>query len=326
MVVNQMTKFGILLTNTGTPDEPTPSAVRRYLAEFLSDRRIVQLPRLIWLPILYGIILVVRPKRSAKLYAEIWTSEGSPMRYLMQRIADKLSSSLNLPVMLGMNYGNPSIKQGLEQLRAAQVEKIIVLPAYPQFSHTTTSSTYDRVLAATRHWPTPPHIVKVTSYAAHPAYIQALAHRIQQTWQESGRPQHLLISFHGIPERFVKAGDPYQTECETTAQLLAAALALQPGEWTLCYQSVFGYDKWLQPSTQALFESLPASGTTHVDIICPGFAADCLETLEEIAKTGSESFIAAGGKQFRYIPALNESDEHIAVLNQIVTAHMNEQK
>lgn len=313
-----MPKFGILLTNTGTPDAPTPSAVRRYLAEFLSDRRIVQLPRLVWLPILYGIILVVRPKRSAKLYHEIWTPEGSPMRVIMQRISSKLSAKLNLPVELGMNYGNPSIKHGLSKLREQQVEKAIVLPLYPQFSHTTTSSTYDRVKAATKAEPALPEIVSVKSYAANPEYIRALANRIQDTWQQHGRPDHLLVSFHGIPERFVKAGDPYQTECETSARLLAEALALKPTEWTLCYQSVFGYDKWLQPSTQALFESLPQDGVKKLDIICPGFATDCLETLEEIAKTGAESFLEAGGEAFRYIPALNDSDEQIELLAQIV--------
>jgi ferrochelatase len=317
-----MPKFGILLTNTGTPDAPTPGAVRRYLAEFLSDRRIVQLPRLIWLPILYGIILVVRPKRSAKLYHEIWTPEGSPMRVIMQRISEKLSGKLNIPVELGMNYGNPSIRDGLASLCAQDVEKIIVLPLYPQFSHTTTSSTYDRVKAVTKNDMAFPPIISITSYAANTDYIHALAKRIQDTWKQGGRPDHLLISFHGIPERFVKAGDPYQTECETSARLLADALALKPEEWTLCYQSVFGYDKWLQPSTQALFESLPVAGVKKLDIICPGFATDCLETLEEIAKTGAESFLAAGGETFRYIPALNDTDEQIALLAQIASHQM----
>lgn len=319
-----MSIIGILLTNTGTPDAPTPSAVRRYLREFLSDRRIVKIPRLIWLPILYGIILTTRPAKSAALYKKIWTPQGSPMRHFMQQIRVMLEEHLNKAgddiflVELGMNYGNPSINTGLDKLKKSGAEKIIILPLFPQYSDTTTSSTYDRVNAAIRKWTQQPTIDRIQYYAERPAYIEALANSIRKMWSEKGKPEHLLISFHGIPIRFVEAGDPYQSQCEQTATLLANELKLSPKDWTLCYQSQFGYDKWLKPSTQMLFTELPKQGLKKVDIICPGFPVDCLETLEEIAIAGKKSFIEAGGEALRYIPALNDSEEQVEMLAEIV--------
>ena len=325
-MAKNMFKIGILLTNTGTPTAPTTGAVRRYLREFLSDKRIVQLPRLIWLPILYGLILPLRPRRSAKLYKKIWTHEGSPMRAIMQKIVPmlqkKLTASALVEIEMGMHYGEPSIQQGLENLRQKQIDKLIVLPLFPQYSNTTSASTFDRVVKTIKKWPALPEICMLHDYATHPDYIHALATSVRKTWEAQGQQAHLLISFHGIPERFVNMGDPYQTQCEQTAQLLAKELALSAEKWTLCYQSQFGYDKWLKPSTQVLFSELPKRGIKNVDVICPGFSVDCLETLEEIAISGKEMFLEAGGESLRYISALNDSDRHIATLVEVIAKHL----
>lgn len=313
-----MPKIGILLTNTGTPEAPTPSAVRRYLREFLSDKRVVQLPRIIWLPILYGLVLTFRPYRSAKLYEKIWTKKGSPMRILMQQLANNLqNNSRNIAVEIGMNYGNPSIKEALQNFSESDLDKIIVIPLFPQYSYTTTASSFDRLHKALRKWPQHPEIIKIENYFDNQHYIQALASSVRQAWNHHPA-QHLLISFHGIPKRFVDAGDPYQHECEQTAKLLASELKLPADKWTLCYQSQFGYDKWLKPSTQELFLELPKRGIKNIDVICPGFSVDCLETLEEIAIKGRETFQHSGGESLRYIPALNDSDEHIQMLLNIL--------
>lgn len=319
-------KIGVLLTNTGTPDSPTTSAVRRYLREFLSDIRIVKIPRIIWLPILYLLILTFRPRRSAALYQKIWTPDGSPMRTIMQRLCNKLKNKINtnshsFQIAIGMNYGNPSIHDALEKLRAENINELIVLPLYPQYSNTTTASTFDRVYHALHEWPSLPAITMLRDYAAHPEYISALAHSVKEFWRVHGQAEHLLISFHGLPQRFADAGDPYPQRCEQTANMLAAALNLSSNQWTLCYQSQFGYDKWLQPSTQTLISELPSKNIKDIDVICPGFAIDCLETLEEIAERGKEDFIAAGGNDLRLIPALNDSDEQVCLLNNLVQQH-----
>lgn len=325
--------LGILLTNTGTPDAPTTGAVRRYLREFLSDKRIVQLPRVVWLPILYGAILPLRPKRSAKLYQRIWTADGSPMRSEMQQIRHALLAKATtrfaqthektkVHVEIGMNYGNPSIRDGLDKLRHQKVDKIIVLPLYPQYSNTTTASTFDRVTKSLKKWPSLPDFHLIKSYATEPAYIAALAQSVRTARAQGGAHEHLLISFHGIPERFAQQGDPYPQQCEQTALLLAKALGLQAHEWTLCYQSQFGYDRWLKPSTQALFTELPQRGIRSIDIVCPGFSVDCLETLEEIAIAGEKSFKQAGGHALRYIPALNAEDIHVNAMLDVLDPHL----
>lgn len=307
-------KVGILLTNTGTPDAPTPAAVRKYLREFLSDKRIVKLPRLIWLPILYGLILPLRPRRSAKLYQTIWTTDGSPMRVIMKKIQQALHDKLSAPVEIGMNYGTPSIKESLETLRSKQVDEIIILPLYPQESFTTTASSLDRVQQVTRQWDNPPNFTSIQRYADHPQYISALARVVQLASTKINHSRHLLMSFHGIPQSFVEGGDPYQKQCELTSRLLANELKLPENKWSLCYQSQFGYAKWLKPATFDLLAELPKQGITEVDIICPGFSVDCLETLEEIAIRGKEIFLDAGGQSFRYLPALNDSPEQINLL------------
>lgn len=319
-----MSKIGLLLTNTGTPDAPTPNAVRAYLREFLSDKHVVQLPRIIWLPILYGLVLPLRPKKSVKFYQKIWTTQGSPMRFTMEKITTLLQNKLNkihhaqFHVEMGMNYGNPSIPQGLNKLRQQNVDKIIILPLYPQYSHTTTASTFHRVANTIKKWSTVPEICLIRDYADNEDYIRALASSAISRFSERALPDHLLISFHGIPERYARNGDPYKVLCEKTAYLIAEELKLPRHKWSLCFQSQFGYDKWLKPSTQRLLVELPKQGYKNIDIICPGFPVDCLETLEEIALTGTESFLAAGGESLRYIPALNDSDAHINLLTNMI--------
>jgi len=306
--------LGILLTNSGTPEAPTPPAVKAYLQEFLSDRRIVQLPRWLWLPILHSFILLTRPQKAAKLYEKIWTPEGSPMRVIMQSLRNKLHRQTDLPIAIGMNYGTPSIAEGLHALAQQGVEHILVLPLYPQYSYTTTESSIDRVLIACKRSNqfTKIRFTYVKGYAEDMHYLTALANSIRP-WLDATR--HLVFSFHGIPQRFANKGDPYQQQCEQTATALANALHLSPAQWTLGYQSQFGYDRWLQPALSNLLVELPQRGILSLDVVCPGFAVDCLETLEEIALRSREIFMAAGGKSFRYIPALNDSDAQVAWLD-----------
>lgn len=323
-------KIGVLLINTGTPEAPTTKAVRRYLREFLSDRNVVRLPRLFWLPILHGIILPLRPRKSAKLYQNIWTNDGSPLRYHMLNIGAKLQTYLNqktndaYKVVIGMNYGSPSIQSAVDQLCRIPVDELIVLPLFPQYSTTTTLSALTRTQDALKKAAHKPNTHTIDRYADNDRYIDALKQGITNAWQQQPPSPHLLISFHGIPKRFVNQGDPYQQQCELTAERLAKKLNLAKDQWTLCYQSRFGYDKWLQPSTQDLLSQLPKQGVTSIDILCPGFACDCLETLEEIALTGKEIFLAAGGQSLRYIPALNDSAAHIECLSELIQTHLQQ--
>jgi len=315
-------KIGILITNTGTPDESSVQATRRYLREFLSDQRIVQLPRFIWLPILYGLILPFRAKKSAKLYQLIAQKSGLPLRTNMLKIAEKVEQQLNqqgqyrYTVKVGMNYGNPSIQSALKELEQSDIDTLITLPLFPQYSNTTTAATHDRVVNSLQKWQHLPHHHFIRDYADHPHYIAALCNRLKQFWQTHGKGQHLLISFHGIPKRYIDKGDPYATHCQKTAKALANTLSLQSDEWTLCYQSQFGYDKWLQPATQTVIQSLAQTGLKTIDVICPGFSVDCLETLEEIAIRYEKEFVGRGGEQLRYCAALNDQIDYItAILN-----------
>jgi len=309
-------EIGVLITNIGTPRTPTPTAVRSYLKKFLSDKRIVELPHLIWWPILYGIILPFRSKQSAKLYQKIWTKEGSPLLLNSQKITKKLQTQLNCPVELGMQYSDPSIPSALQALHK-KVRKIIVLPLYPQYSATTTASTFDQIANTFKTWRNIPEICTINDYSTDPGYIQALCHSIQKTWQLQGK-KHLLFSFHGIPKRYVTAGDPYLEHCKNTVLLIAHTLKLTDAEWSLAFQSRLGRAEWLTPYTDNVLKLLPKKGITDLHMICPGFAADCLETLEEIAIRGQETFLHAGGKSFYYIPALNDSDDHIKALENII--------
>jgi ferrochelatase len=318
--MKQNIRWGVLFVNLGTPDEPTAAAVRRYLAEFLHDKRVVDLSRWIWCPVLHGIILRVRPPKVAKLYQSIWTEQGSPLLVISQRQVEAVQQQLKgegleIRVALAMNYGSPSIAEGFKQL--GTVDKLLVLPLYPQFSSATTASVMDRVSQYLKQQWNCPEVHYVRSYYDHPMYIEALANSVRQEWTLRSQPDVLLMSFHGIPQRYANLGDPYPQECEVTAQLLAEALGLSKDQWQLCYQSRFGREPWLQPYTDETLASLGSQGKS-VDVICPGFAADCLETLEEIKEQNRETFLASGGSDYNYIPCLNDSSDHIQLLTQLV--------
>jgi protoporphyrin/coproporphyrin ferrochelatase len=314
----------VLLVNLGTPEAPTPPALRRYLAEFLGDRRVVDLPRWLWLPILHLVVLNTRPAKSAAKYAKIWTADGSPLKVHTEKQAKLLRGLLGhrgvagIEVAWGMRYGAPAMATALDQLAQRGADRILVLPLYPQYSGSATASTHDAVNAWRRRNPGGPAIVELHDYHDRPGYIGALAASIRNHWErEGGRADKLVMSFHGIPKRAVERGDPYADQCRRTAGLLAKELGL-PGEaWQLTFQSRFGAAEWLQPYTQPTLEDLARSGVGAVDVVCPGFAADCLETLEEIGMECRHAFLAAGGKTFRYIPCLNERDDWIAALADI---------
>jgi len=321
-------KLGILLVNLGSPDAPTSSAVRRYLAQFLSDPRVIESNRLLWWLILHGVILRVRPARAAKSYQKVWTDDGSPLTHISrlqtQAIQKKLEARFrgHVIVDLAMTYGKPSIKSGLEALRKAGARRLLILPLYPQYSATTTAAVFDEVTRVLQGWRWLPDLRMINQYHDHPKYIEAVASSIKKQWRENDRGDLLLFSFHGIPQRYVDSGDPYFCHCQKTARLVADKLALNPNEWKVVFQSRFGREAWLQPYCSVTLQELPASGVKSVDIICPGFAADCLETLEEIRMENKDLFLEAGGETFNYIPCLNESNEHIEALCEILTAHM----
>jgi ferrochelatase len=318
---------GVLLTNLGTPDEPTVPALRRYLAEFLSDRRVIETSGLIWQPILHGIILRTRPRRSAAAYAKIWTEAGSPLlaitRRQAQAVGEELASRCPGPVQVepAMRYGNPSIASALARLREANARRLLVVPLYPQYSAATTASTFDAVAAELSRWRWLPELRMVNHYHDHPGYIEALVESVRQFWAEHERPDRLLLSFHGLPKKYFLAGDPYYCECQKTARLLADELGLAENQWAVSFQSRFGPTEWLQPYTDKLLQQWAGAGVGNVHVICPGFSADCLETLEEISMQNRGLFLEAGGKSFSYIPALNDEPDHIHVLAQIVTEH-----
>lgn len=315
-------KIGILLTNIGTPEKPTPRAVRRYLKQFLSDPRVIELPKWLWWPILQGVILPFRARTSAKLYESIWKEEGSPLKIYSQNLQEKLQRHIQYPVALGMHYSNPSIASALDELRAASVKKIIVLPLYPQYSSTTTASTFDLVANTFKKWRTLPNLQLIQSYSHHPSYLRAIANSIQQAWKIEGRREHLLFSFHGIPKRYADRGDPYPELCHETAKAIATLLELKNDEWSIGFQSRIGRTGWVTPYTDELLLSFPNRGIKRLQVICPGFAVDCLETLEEIHLRGREQFLQAGGESFRTIPALNDTDQHIHALSDILSPYL----
>jgi len=318
---------GVLLTNLGTPSAPTRAAVRRYLAEFLSDRRVVELPRALWWPVLHGLILRLRPKRAAHAYAKVWTPQGSPLLAISRRQAQALQAALQerfpgpIRVALAMRYGQPSIRAGLEALRDAGARRVLVLPLYPQYSATTTASTFDAVARVLMGWRWLPELRMVTHYHDAPGYIEALARSIRGYWNEHGRGEQLLMSFHGLPRRNLLAGDPYHCECQKTARLLAESLGLGPEEYRVTFQSRFGRLEWLQPYTDATLRELAHQGVNRVDTVCPGFPADCLETLEEMDMQNRDTFLTEGGGEYHYIPALNDGPRHIDFLADLVGAH-----
>jgi len=296
---------GILLVNLGTPDAPTASAVRRYLGEFLADSRVVEIPRPIWLTILYLLILPRRSPRVAKNYQAIWSERGSPLRFHTEDQAAALGKLTGLPTVAAFRYGQPSLQAGMEALRDQGATKIVVLPMYPQNSATTTATILDKIADLLRPQRDVPDLEFIASYPTHPLYIEALAQSVRAHWDHHGRADKLLMSFHGLPARNVKLGDPYQSQCEQTGAALAEALQLGPDDWVQTYQSRFGPAAWLQPYTEPTLEEMAGNGVRTVDVICPGFLADCLETLEEIAIGANKTFQDAGGEELRYIPALN---------------------
>ena len=309
------TKTGILLANLGTPDAPTPGAVKRYLRQFLSDKRVVDTSRLLWWPLLRGVILPIRSPRVAKLYQSVWMEEGSPLMVYSRRQQQALATRLpDTPVALGMSYGSPSLASAVDDLLALGVEHIVVLPLYPQYSCSTVAAVWDelaRILAKKRAIP---GISFIRDYAEHPDYIHALAASVRASFAVHGEPDLLLLSYHGIPQRYANQGDDYPQRCRDTTRELVSALGLPPERVMMTFQSRFGREPWLTPYTDETLKMLGEKGTKHIQVLCPGFAADCLETLEEIAVQNREIFLEAGGKQYEYIPALNADAAHIEMM------------
>lgn len=320
-------RIGILLVNTGTPEAPEPREVRRFLARFLSDPRVVEIPRPLWLPILYGFILPFRPARSAAKYRKIWSAYGSPLLELSERLRAELSLTLAQRVLapftveLGMLYSRPSVSASLQRLRESGAQRILVVPMYPQYCGATTGAVYDQIHAELRRWRWLPELRFVAEYHDQPGYIDALQASVVQHWEANGRTKHLLISFHGIPERSFHLGDPYFCKCQKTARLLADELMLRETEWTVSFQSRFGPSGWLRPYTNQVLADLPTRGIRDVTVVCPGFPVDCLETLEEINIENREIFLRAGGHEFQYVPALNARTEHARFLADLVARH-----
>lgn len=321
-------RTGVLLVNLGTPAAPTAAALRPYLRQFLSDPRVVEIPRLIWSPILNGIILNTRPKTSAKKYASIWTDEGSPLLVHTARQTKLLAGHLaaaghdGLDVDFAMRYGTPAIGDTLEAMRARGCTRILVLPMYPQYSASTTATVTDEVGRCLGRWRNQPEMRFVRDFHDHPGYIAALVHSVREHWLVHGEPERLLLSFHGVPRRSLELGDPYHCECRKTGRLVAEGLGVAPERVLVTFQSRFGKARWLEPYTQPTLEHLAAQGVRRVDVMCPGFVADCLETLEEIALECREAFLGKGGRTFHYIACLNERHEWIAALAALVQDHL----
>ena len=324
------TRTAILLVNLGTPDAPTPSALRRYLGEFLSDPRVVEIPRALWWLILHGVILRVRPAKSAAKYASVWTPEGSPLAVWTAKQATLLQGYLGerghrpptLLVRHAMRYGKPSIAGVLDELKAQNVTRILVLPLYPQYAAATTASVNDAVMAWMRRQRRQPELRLVNHYHDDAGYVEALVQRVRAHWQTHGKGERLVLSFHGVPERSLHLGDPYHCECQVTARLLGERLGLAKGELLVTFQSRFGKAKWLTPYTEPTLVALAAQGVKNVDVMCPGFTGDCLETLEEIDREARAAYLAAGGERFNYIACLNDRHEWIAALAALALRHM----
>ena len=323
----QTPRTAVLYCNLGTPDAPTPVAVRRYLAEFLSDQRVVEIPRLLWLLILHGIILRFRPAKSAAKYASIWTPEGSPLKLWTEKQAALLQTALqaqgdHVLVRWAMRYGSGSIASQLDALKTEGVTRVLVLPAYPQYSATTTASVFDAVYQWAARTRSIVELRFVNHYHDHAQYIAALKARVQAHWAEHGRPEVLVMSFHGVPARTLALGDPYHCECFKTARLLAEALGLEKTQYKVTFQSRLGRAKWLEPYTEPTLIAMAQSGTKRVDVVCPGFTSDCLETLEEINMEARHAFLGAGGSDFHYIECLNDSAPGIQALAAVARQHM----
>jgi ferrochelatase len=315
----QPARIGVLVTNLGTPDAPERGALKRYLKQFLWDPRVVEVPRPLWWLILNGIILNVRPSRSAAAYRTVWTEAGSPLLLHTKAQAEALQQSLgeDVAVAFAMRYGNPGIEPAIDQLLATGVRKLVVLPLYPQYSGPTGGSTFDAVTDYLRRRRWVPELRFLNHYCDHPAYIAALAESVREHWEQHGRADKLLLSYHGEPQRYLDQGDPYYCQCQKTSRLLAAALELNEDQYLTTFQSRFGREPWLKPYTDDTLRELPGQGVKSVQVVCPGFAADCLETLEEIGVENRSYFEQAGGERYEYIPCLNTRDSHIEALSTI---------
>lgn len=322
-------RVGVLLVNSGTPNSTATRDVRRFLAGLLGDPRVVELPRWLWLPILHGIILRTRPIRSARKYRKIWTPAGSPLlvhsRNLAQQIAKEIGARTLAPITteVAMLYANPSVEESLKRLFAAGARRILIVPMFPQYSGVSTGAVFDQVASVIRKWRWIPELRFVSGYHDHPSYVAALKQSVLNHWREHGRTRHLIIAFHGIPQKYFEQGDPYFCLCQKTGRLLAEELSMPEGSWTVTFQSRFGPGQWLKPYTDEVVKTLPGRGINEVTIISPGFAADCLETLEELAIEARETFINAGGVRFEYVPALNSSRIHALMYTDIIQQHLS---
>ncbi|HTF98109.1 MAG TPA: ferrochelatase [Cellvibrio sp.] len=316
-------RIGVLLANLGTPDAPTAPALRRYLAEFLSDSRVIEIPKIVWKLVLHGIILRTRPKKSAALYQGIWTSEGSPLLTISKQQQAAIQQQLGdaYSVKLGMRYGTPSIASALRELQAEGVRKIIVLPLYPQYAGPTTGSTFDAVSNELKTWRWVPELHFINNYCDSPLYVEALANSVREHIEKNGKPQKIIFSYHGTPKRNLDLGDPYYCFCIKTTRLVAEKLNLDKNDYIACFQSRFGYAEWLKPYTDETLKKLPAEGVKNIAILSPAFSADCLETLEELAVENRHTFLSAGGEKYDYIPALNAREDHISALSQLIRQH-----
>ncbi|PCI61841.1 MAG: ferrochelatase [Gammaproteobacteria bacterium] len=329
---NNNKRTGVLLANLGTPAQATPSALRNYLREFLSDPRVVEIPRLLWLLILHGIILRSRPKKSAKLYQNIWTEQGSPLMVISRKqqakVAEKLAETYGstIPVELAMRYGQPSIAQALQTFQKNNIDNIIILPLYPQYSGPTTGSTFDAVIAEIKQWRWVPSLHFINGYHQNPLYIQALANSVAEHIKQQGKPDRLVISYHGMPQAFYDWGDPYADFCQQTSKLLVQQLeqnnTLTATDIVTCYQSRFGKAQWLTPYTENVLTQLPQDGHKNIAIISPAFSVDCLETLDEIEREYRKVYLAAGGEHYHYIAALNDNDDHIDALIDVISPYL----
>ena len=313
-------KIGVLISNLGTPDSPSRKDLKKYLNQFLMDKRVIDLPRLLWIPILKIIILNIRPRKSAKLYRSIWTDKGSPLMVFSKNILKKLSDSIDdrITVALGMRYGSPSIKEAMDIFKKEKISKILVFPLYPQAGSPTTSSTFDAVTDYLRNISWMPDLRFVSGYHDHNAYISALVRSVKNSFSEHGRPDKLIFSFHGMPYRYLEKGDPYYCFCHKTARLTAEKLDLDEYSYDIAFQSRFGSDKWLEPYIDRLLVNEANNGTKYIQVISPGFAVDCLETLEEISIQYRELFISNGGKRFEYIPCLNDGQDQLDLIKSII--------
>lgn len=322
-ITNATSKTGVLIANLGTPEKPICPKLRKYLAQFLTDPRVIELPTLLRQFLVRGIIVNIRSHKSAAAYREVWTKEGSPLMVHSQNLTNKVQTELgdNYIVALGMRYGEPSVDIAFKQLHNAGCRKVVIIPMYPQYSGSTTGSIMDALGATLRKQRWVPELHFINAYYENVIYIKALTDSVSKHWEKHGKADKLIFSFHGIPQRYIKNGDPYQAQCEATVSAVVERLGLQPDQWLLVYQSRVGKEPWLQPYCDKTMASLPQNGVSSVDVICPGFSADCLETIEEIDQENREYFLGSGGKQYRYIPCLNSSDSHVELVASIVRGY-----